>query len=130
MQPGGGAADLGAIAEVLAHGGEQRLAPCGVADAGALHVPLEVAVANEVRERQLLEGRGPGIGQRLRRRDRLDERLGQHEVAHAERGEHELRERPDIEGKARAADYLERFMRTFPDYVGELATKASGLRTW
>ena len=31
-----------------------------------------------------------------------------------------------IEGKARVEEYLTRFMQTFPDYVGELETKASG----
>ena len=35
-----------------------------------------------------------------------------------------LRER--IEGKAEALEYLERFLRTFPDYVGELETEATG----
>ena len=31
-----------------------------------------------------------------------------------------------IEGKAQAIEYLERFMTAFPDYHGELETKASG----
>lgn len=31
-----------------------------------------------------------------------------------------------IEGKARAEEYLTRFMQAFPDYVGQVDTKASG----
>ena len=107
MEPGAGAADPGARSELALDRVQEHGTPRGGPDARAARVALQVSAGDEVGERELLERRRAGVGQRLRVEKVRRQRRRRHEPADPEGGKEELRGRAGVDDASCAIQRLE-----------------------